>query len=167
MTHELIMLPRTHFKTDDGLRINLNNPLQSSSVQSAANSIVSSQPYYTQCPAIPLDMLLQDSFTCAPSGAEGQAARCSEGVTDPDDFGQMNTSPRCWTPHTKAAELVKPLNEQIKERKRTLGRTMACDGNRGQRYQNVLSAQDKWSSGTCCQTASTVALSLCRILRLC
>lgn len=77
-------------------------------------------------------MLLQDSFTCA--------ARCSEEVIDPDDFGQMNMFPRCWTPHAKAAELVKSLKEQIKERKRTLGRTMPCDGGGGQRYQNTFTA---------------------------
>lgn len=114
------MLPWTHFKTDDGFRINLNNSLQSSSVQSTVNSIVSRQPYYTQSQAVPLNMLLQDSFMCA--------ARCSEEVIDADDFGQMNTFPRCWTAHAKAAELVKSLKEQIKERKRALGRTMPCDG---------------------------------------
>lgn len=71
-----------------------------------------------------------------------RAARCSEEVIDPDDFGQMNTFPRCWTPHAKAAELVKSLKEQIKERKRTLGRTMPCDSGRGQRYQNAFTAHD-------------------------
>lgn len=39
----------------------------------------------------------------------------------------MNTFPRCWTPHTKAAELVKLLKEQIKKRTWTLCLTMRQD----------------------------------------